>query len=114
EDPSRLYPSIVEKLLNNESPKLSKPDSVRDFISIEEVVDIYLKIVNTNYPSGEIINVGTGKQRTIEQFYNDIAKHMGKEHIQPTWSAAASRMFEPIMWEADVTKLRSILSLVSH
>jgi nucleoside-diphosphate-sugar epimerase len=110
EDPSRLYPSIMYALEKNERPKLSRPSSVRDFIPIKDVIDFYLKIINVDYKSGEIINVGSGAQKNIGEFYVQLAKDAGKENIEPIWSAAPPRLYEPKVWEADITKLKTILT----
>ncbi|MDB5053047.1 MAG: Nucleoside-diphosphate sugar epimerase [Bacilli bacterium] len=109
EDPTRLYASIVNSLLKNERPKLSRPHSVRDFIEIEKVVQVYEQIVDANFQSGDVINVGSGKQQTIQEFYNLIAKKMDKADIEPIWGEAPPRANEPEMWEADITKLKSLL-----
>jgi nucleoside-diphosphate-sugar epimerase len=109
EDPSRLYPSIYNALRDNQRPKLSRPNSVRDFIEIEEVVEIYLKIVSSKFESGAIINVGSGKQKTIEEFYKSIARKMGVFNLDPLWGETNPRANEPVIWEADITKLRTIL-----
>ncbi|QGQ98462.1 SDR family oxidoreductase [Paenibacillus psychroresistens] len=109
EDPSRLYPSIVNSLLSNERPKLSRPQSVRDFIAIEKVAQVYLDIIDTDFSSGDIINVASGEQQTIEQFYNSIALKLDKTHLQPIWGEAPPRANEPQMWQADVSKLKSLL-----
>lgn len=109
EDPSRLYPSIVKALEKGERPRLSRPDSVRDFISIRQVVQLYEEIVRLPFKPGDILNIGSGKQQTIEQFYNRIARQMNREHIQPVWGEAPPRAHEPRVWQADVRKLRSLL-----
>ena len=111
EEPTRLYPSIRTSLLNNERPKLSRPESVRDFIPIEKVTDIYARILNSAYESGDVINVGSGKQQTIEQFFNVVAKELNKEHLKPIWGEAAPRAHEPMVWEADITKLKKLISM---
>jgi nucleoside-diphosphate-sugar epimerase len=109
EDSSRLYHSIISALNKNERPKLSRPDSVRDFIEIDKVLDVYLRIIKTEYEPGDIINVGSGKQITIHEFYNLIAKRMGK-NIEPIWGEASPRPNEPIKWEADISKLKSLMN----
>lgn len=109
EDPARLYPSIVSSLLNNERPKLSRPQSVRDFIAIEKVTEVYLNIIDANFSSGDIINVASGKQQTIEQFYQAIAMKLNKTNLEPIWGEAPPRANEPQMWQADVSKLKSLL-----
>lgn len=108
EDQMRLYPSIKNALEAGESPKLSKPDSVRDFIPIEQVVKVYLKIVESAYEPGMIINVGSGEQQTIAQFYKKIADSVNVD-IQPVWGQAQQRQFEPIKWEADISRLKSLI-----
>jgi nucleoside-diphosphate-sugar epimerase len=109
EDPSRLYPSIASSLSNNERPRLSRPQSVRDFIAIEKVTQVYLDIINADFSPGDIINVASGEQQTIEQFYKSIARKLGKEHIEPIWGEAPPRANEPLMWQADVSKLKHLL-----
>ena len=110
EDNSRLYPSIVTALQNGISPKLSKPDSVRDFIPIDQVVDVYQRIAYAAYKPGEIINVGSGRQQTIEQFCQKIATELQVDNVNVVWGEAASRQFEPAMWEADISKLKKLFS----
>lgn len=108
EDKSRLYPSIISALKAGKPPELSKPDSVRDFIPVEKVVKVYLTIVNLAYKPGDIINVGSGKQETIKHLYTSIAQSMNT-NIEPVWGKAAQRKFEPVRWEADITKLKSLM-----
>jgi nucleoside-diphosphate-sugar epimerase len=109
EDPSRLYASIAAALAGDESPKLSRPQSVRDFIEIEKVVQVYLEIVQADFQSGDIINVASGNQLNIAQFYHNIARKLGKTHIEPIWGEAPPRANEPTMWQADVSKLKALL-----
>lgn len=109
EDSSRLYPSIISALNEDKKPKLSRPNSVRDFIEIDKVLDVYLKIIKIEYKPGDIINVGSGKQQTIEEFYKLIAKNM-KKNIEPIWGVAPPRSNEPKIWEADISKLKSLMN----
>jgi nucleoside-diphosphate-sugar epimerase len=109
EDPSRLYASIIDALSRDESPKLSRPQSVRDFIEIEKVIQVYLEIIQTDFQSGDIINVASGNQQTIEQFYQTITRKLGKAHIKPIWGEAPPRGNEPPMWQGDVSKLKALL-----
>lgn len=110
ESPSRLYPTIVKALKERHQPRLSKPDSVRDFIKVEKVVAIFRAIIKADYIPGDVINVGSGKQQTIRQFFEKIRKELGID-IEPIWGEAPSRVHEPLMWEADITKLRHLLSM---
>lgn len=108
ETPTRLYPTLVDALGKGYRPKLSSPDSVRDFIEVEKVVAIYLAIFKADYASGEIINVGSGRQQTIRQFYENIRGKFSSD-IDPIWGEAASRTHEPQMWQADISKLKRFM-----
>ncbi len=112
ETPTRLYPTIVNALEEGYRPKLSKPDSVRDFIEVEKVAAIYLAILKANYAPGEIINVGSGRQQTIRQFYENIRKKFDSD-IEPIWGEAAPRAYEPQMWQADVSKLKQFVNMTA-
>lgn len=108
EDASRLYPSITSALKKGERPRLSKPDSVRDFISVEKVCDSYIKIASAKYAPGDIINVGSGRQQTVREFYYKVASSMGIS-LEPIWNQIPPRPFEPRIWEADISKLKSLI-----
>ena len=110
ENSARLYPSIKNALLNGKRPKLSQPNSVRDFIPIEKVCEIYIKMTAATYPPGAIINVGSGRQQTIRQFYSNIARSM-KISLDPIWGQAPPRSCEPTRWEADISKLKSLITI---
>ncbi|MEC0370788.1 NAD-dependent epimerase/dehydratase family protein [Paenibacillus chibensis] len=110
EDSKRLYPCIIHALKNNERAKLSKPNSVRDFIEINKVIEVYEKIIHVNYEPGDIINIGSGRQQTIAQFYTMLA-HKLKKNIEPIWGEAPPRSNEPRHWEADISKLNLLMRL---
>lgn len=113
ESPSRLYPTIVKALREGRAPRLSRPDSVRDFIEVEKVVSIYLAVTEANYEPGEIINVGSGKQKTVRQFFDQIRRELDSD-VEPIWGEVPPRIHEPFMWEADVRKLRHLLNIGNH
>jgi nucleoside-diphosphate-sugar epimerase len=110
ENESRLYPTIVAALQKGDAPKLAQPDLVRDFIEVEKVVEVYLKIINCPYQPGDIINLGSGKQRSIKEFYDSIAVKLGSK-IEPRWNTVPVRNNEPRRWEADISKLKALMTL---
>ena len=110
EDSSRLYPSIKNSLINGKRPRLSQSDSVRDFIPIEKVCEIYIKMTDAKYPPGDIINVGSGRQQTIREFYTKISNSM-EISLEPIWGEAPPISFEPKRWEADISKLKSLIPI---
>ena len=110
EDSSRLYPSITNALLGGERAQLSNPDFVRDFIPIETVCKIYTEILMAKYKPGDIVNVGSGKQQTIRKFYHHIASSFGLD-LEPIWGKTPARKNEAQKWEADTSKLKSLINI---
>jgi nucleoside-diphosphate-sugar epimerase len=56
---------LITNYENQVSPRLSNPDSVRDFIYIDDVVDCYLDADKVLPFPGSIINIGSGIQVSI-------------------------------------------------
>ncbi len=67
-------------------------------------------MTDAKYRPGDIINIGSGRQQTIQEFYSNIACSMGIR-LEPIWGNAPSRNFEPKRWEADISKLKSLITI---
>ena len=102
EEPVRLIPSVIISCLKGQSPQLSSPASVRDFVFIEDVLDAYLKAVA--YPEkakSKIFNIGLGHQHSVEEVVRTIIKISGSK-VSPQWGASPNSRVEPKMWQADI------------
>jgi len=108
DDPQRLIPYVIKSLLRGESPKLSTPKSVRDFIYIDDVLDVFLKVIKAPLSGGEIFNVGTGVQASIGKVASMITKSIGNE-LEPMWGTVNSQRREPGCWMADISKAKTEL-----
>jgi len=110
DDSSRLVAYAISTCLKGNTIKLSSPDSVRDFIFIEDVIDAYLLAAkNPVKIKGEIFNVGSGKQYSICEVVNKIIKFTNSS-IKPSWGSISNPRFEPSVWQADISKIRKYLS----
>ena len=109
EDPTRLIPSVVISCLEGRNPQLLSPQSVRDFIFIEDVVETYMKVVEQPKKAGvEIFNIGSGRQYTVKEVVDVVVKLMGNS-IKPEWGTMPNPRVEPKMWQADISKAKEIL-----
>lgn len=106
DDPQRLIPYVIKSLLRGESPKLSTPKSVRDFIYIDDVLDVFLKIINTPVSGGKIYNVGSGVEFSIGEVVSMITDIIGNGPA-PRWGMVNSRRPEPGSWVADISKAKT-------
>jgi nucleoside-diphosphate-sugar epimerase len=105
EEKTRLIPHTILHALKNEDIPLSNKHFVRDLIFIEDVIDAYIKASIQIPKPGEIFNIGTGKQFTIEQVVNQIIK-ISKSKSSPLWGSIQKqdRQIEPKVWKANREK----------
>lgn len=107
EDSHRLIPYIILNALRNKKIALSSPHSVRDFIFIEDVIDLFLKIVKSNHNyRGEIFNVGSGKQYSVKDIVN-VAEKLLYKKLNVRYGVRASYFNEPKNLVADNKKART-------
>jgi nucleoside-diphosphate-sugar epimerase len=106
EEPKRLIPAMVLKGLQGEYPPLVDAGIARDFIHIEDVVRAYLFVAKSGgvLPPGEVYNVGTGKQTSIQDVV-EVAQDIFKIKKQPVWGSMPNRSWDTPVWMADNRKL---------
>lgn len=108
EEPSRLVPTLIQKALSGADLPLARPETARDFIYVDDVVNAYLKAAQHPELSGEVFNIGTGKQSTLEDIVGNVLKITGSAS-KPLWGAYPSRPFDTSVWIADVQKSSDLL-----
>jgi len=109
EEKERLVPTIIKACLENSELNLSRPDSVRDFIFIEDLMSGYLSAIeNIGKSKGEIFNLGSGEQRKIKDVVNIVKKITGAK-INPAYGEIKTAQTEPANWVSDISKAEKIL-----
>ena len=103
EDKSRLIPSLMLNYINNIAPNLSKPDSVRDFIFIEDVISYYLNIDKINWDFWWIYNIWSWVQYSIWDMANFV-KNIANSNINPTYWNVSLKQKEPKIWVSNMNK----------
>jgi len=110
EDKDRLIPTVIKACLTNTELNLSTSYSVRDFIFIEDIIDAYLKAINSIQKiQGEIFNLGTGEQTEIAQIVNFV-KQFAHSLIEPHYGKVMPAQIEPKTWIADILKAKKLLN----
>lgn len=108
EELTRLIPSVIKSCLLGENPKVSSPNSIRDFIFIENVLDAYMRVIEASDIDGEIFNIGYGKQHSVGEVVDKIVRLTGNK-VKPVWGSVPKRSNEPTIWQADISKAKDIL-----
>jgi nucleoside-diphosphate-sugar epimerase len=110
EEPSRLVPTLVRRCLRNEDLDLVPPETARDFVYVDDVVDAFLRIEQLARLGGrgEIINLGTGVQSTIRDVVDAIVRHTGAR-VECRWGKMQPRVWDSSIWVADCTRAKTLL-----
>lgn len=107
ESSERLILYVISNALKNKKIMLSSPDNVRDFIFIEDLIDLFLKVIESNHGyRGEIFNIGSGKEHSVKDIVNVVEKLLHKK-LNVVYEAKVSRYSEPKSFLADNTKAKS-------
>jgi nucleoside-diphosphate-sugar epimerase len=108
EEPSRFVPTLLSRLSNKKPMNLVNPETVRDYIYVDDLVRAYLSISQlVKYP-GEYFNIGSGLQYTIKEVVNLAVKVTGQSTTF-NWGKMPPRTWDTSTWVADITKTKTKL-----
>lgn len=109
DDPKRLVTEAIYNALENKPIFLSAPHLVRDYIYIDDVIDAYIAAISKaeKYP-GEIFNIGSGRQTSIEEVVKAVIKLSDSKSIIK-WGTLKPRVFESKVWQADISNIKKCL-----
>lgn len=111
EEPKRLIPTLIRCGFQKKSPPLVDSKTARDFIHIDDVVDLYLGALRKRLPSGEIFNVSTGKQSTVRDVVLDASRAIGFQFKQ-NWGSMKNRAWDTNTWVGKNQKARKFFKWV--
>jgi nucleoside-diphosphate-sugar epimerase len=103
EYPTRLVPSIIQSLLNDEPAQCTHGNQVRDFLHVADVADAFAAILDSEVNG--IINIGSGKPVSIKELVMQIAQLLRKED-DVRLGALPARENEPPFIVADISRLQ--------
>jgi nucleoside-diphosphate-sugar epimerase len=106
EEPTRLMPRLMMAALFDEPIKMANPHTARDFVFVDDVVDVYADIEALAKAPGEILNVGTGVQSSLADVVAATESALGRAIKNLVWGDMPPRAWDTDVWVADVSKLR--------
>jgi len=102
DDKTRLVVYAIVNALQNNDLNLANPNAVRDYIYVEDVLDLYIEgIEKASKLKGEIFNVGSGSQTTISYIVNKVIE-LTQSKSKVNWGAIEGRSWDTQKWEADI------------
>lgn len=74
-----IIPTIIIQALRQPAVRLGNLEPLRDFTYVEDTVDGFIKVVQQPEAIGQVINIGSGKEISIEDLSKTILQLMGKD-----------------------------------
>jgi nucleoside-diphosphate-sugar epimerase len=105
DDRRRFVPYLIQTLAAGGMPLLSTPRSVRDYIYIDDVLDLYQAVTESAVVPGEVYNAGSGRQHSLGEVAEIVRRILGGP--EPVWGQKPSQRTEPEMWVADISKAKA-------
>lgn len=110
EDKKRFIPTIVRAIFKNKPIKLTSGNQRRDFIFVEDVVDIYIKTISHGSKlRGQILNMGTGKEYSNDEVVKTLFRITSKS-VKIIKGAYPKRIWDASHWVADISKTKRLLN----
>lgn len=109
EEPTRLIPRLVTRGLEGELPPLVAPETARDYVHVDDVVEAYLgaAAAAARLP-GAVFNVGTGTQTTLREVVG-AARDLLSIAREPEWGSMPARSWDTATWVADARRIQAEL-----
>jgi nucleoside-diphosphate-sugar epimerase len=108
EEPSRFVPTVIQRCLESQELDIVQPDTARDFVYIDDVVDACLKIDELRLQYGEVFNIGSGVQSTVADVVREAMDLTGSK-TKVNWGRMPRRDWDTNTWLADCSKARRLL-----
>lgn len=105
EEPGRLIPNLMMAAVEGKRLDMASPATARDFVYVDDVVDLYLAVDELSKLGGEIVNIGTGVQTSLSRIVETCEKVGGKP-LDVHWDSMEARVWDSDSWVADLSKLR--------
>lgn len=100
----RLIYEVIHKMMAGEPIKLTSPKVTRDFIFVQDCVDLLLEgVQKASDLKGEIFNAGFGQAVNLETLVDRTSYILGvRPHI--IWGGSDKVVYDSDLWQADMTK----------
>lgn len=105
DDSRRLIPYTIVNALQNKQLNFANACAVRDYIYIDDVLDLYLKSIElASKHRGEVYNVGRGSNVSVSYVVKKILEIIGSKSAVH-WNTFEGRDHDCEKWEANTEKI---------
>ena len=108
-----LVPSAVRSLKQGREPNLREPMRVRDFLYEKDFASAVIRAMNTDWKSGQILNLGSGSPVRVREFVSGLSRMIGSRTDINSEEDAYQHNFE-LTPEMDTSLIRKELDWSPH
>jgi len=108
EEPTRLIPKLMCAVRDRTPIDMVSPTTSRDFVYIDDVIDVLMRMDALAECAGEILNVGTGVQTSLREVV-DITSQLNGEPVRAQWGKLPPRIWDTDVWVADISKIYRLI-----
>ena len=100
----RLIYNMIYRALHDQGINLTEPSTVRDFIYVDDIIELYLEAAGkAGDLKGEIFNAGSGVKTSFGDLADKILKITGSKS-KVNWGAFPPVHYDSDKWQADMAK----------
>jgi len=100
---------IIRELLQNRVPTLhSNGNQSRDYVYIDDLIEMAMICMGHPEAPGEIFNVASGLPHSVNYIYQELSEALGKSHIKPVFREAK------LLWEKYPALFTGAMTLDEH
>jgi nucleoside-diphosphate-sugar epimerase len=112
DDPGRLVQSVMASCLRQEPPRVTGGGQRRDFIHVEDVLDLLLRAACCPAAQGRILHAGGGRPCTVRDMVETIVEVCTAGRLRPRYGEVPARPDEPASWVADLAETTGLTGWV--
>ena len=79
EDPRRLVPSVIRKLLLDQEAEVTEGEQIRDYLHVEDVAEALAAVAESGMIGA--VNIGSGEPVMLNRIIRDIGSIIGKPEL---------------------------------
>jgi nucleoside-diphosphate-sugar epimerase len=101
--PRRLVPKVVAGALAGTPIALSRPEIARDWVFVEDLVELYVEAARTPGAMGQVFNAGSGREVDIAGIV-DTVRRITETRAELRWGAFPAAPHDAHRWVADMRR----------